>query len=61
MPIDLIIEMIQAILALAPSVPAVIALGESAIGIIRTGTVTPEQEQSIRAQLDAVKALIDAA
>jgi hypothetical protein len=61
MPIALIVEMIQAILALAPSIPEVIALGESAIGIVQTGSVTPEQEASIRAQLDAVKALIDAA
>jgi hypothetical protein len=61
MPIALIVEMIQAILALAPSIPEVIALGESAIGIVQTGSVTPDQEASIRSQLDAVKALIDAA
>jgi hypothetical protein len=61
MPIALIVEMIQAILALAPSIPEVVALGESAIGIVQTGSVTPDQEASIRSQLDAVKALIDAA
>jgi hypothetical protein len=61
MPIALIIEIIQAIIGLAPQILEVVALCESAIGIVQTGTVTPEQEQAIRAQLDAVKAAIDAA
>jgi hypothetical protein len=61
MPIALIVEIIQAILALAPQVPEVLALGESVVGIIQAGAVTPEQEAAIRTQLDQVKALIDAA
>ncbi len=61
MPVALIVEIIQALLALAPQIPEVIALGETAIGIVQTGTVTADQEAAIRAQLDQVKALIDAA
>jgi hypothetical protein len=61
MPIALIVEIINAIVALAPQIPEVIALGESAVNIVQTGAVTPEQEAAIRAQLDEVKALIDAA
>jgi hypothetical protein len=60
MPISLIVEIIQAIMALAPEIPEVISLGESVVGIVQTGSVTPEQEAAIRAQLDAVKAQIDA-
>jgi len=61
MPIALIVEIIQAIAALAPQVPEVVSLAESAIGIVQTGTVTPDQEALIRSQLDAIKAQIDAA
>jgi hypothetical protein len=61
MPIALIVEMIQAILAVTPAIPEVIALGQSVVSILQTGSVTPDQEASIRAELDAVKALIDAA
>lgn len=61
MPIALLVEIVQALVALAPQIPEVIALGESALGIAQTGTVTPAQEAQIRAQLDQVKALIDAA
>ncbi len=57
---SLLVEILQTIVALAPQIPDVIALAESALGIIRTGIVTPEQEADIRAQLDAVKAQIDA-
>jgi len=58
MPIALIVEIIQAIAALAPQVPEVVSLAESAIGIVQTGTVTPDQEALIRSQLDAIKAQI---
>lgn len=61
MPIALILEIIQAIAALAPQVPEVLTLIESVTGIIQTGAVTPDQEAAIRTQLDQVKALIDAA
>jgi hypothetical protein len=61
MPTALIVEMIQAILALAPQVPEVIALGQSAVNIVKAGTVSPADEAAIRTQLDQVKALIDAA
>jgi hypothetical protein len=61
MPIAIILEVIQALAAFAPQIPEVLSLVESASGIVQTGTVTPEQEAAIRAQLDAVKALIDAA
>jgi hypothetical protein len=57
----LVIEIIQALVALAPQLPEVIALGESAIAIMQTGIVTPAQEALIRGQLDAAKAAIDAA
>lgn len=60
MPAALIIEIIQTIVALAPQIPEIISLGDSAIGMIRTGVVTPEQEADIRAQLDAMKIQIDA-
>jgi hypothetical protein len=59
MPIALIVEIINALIAAAPQLPEVIALGEAAIGIVQTGVVTPEQEASIRTQLDQVKALVD--
>ncbi len=61
MPTALIIEIINAILGAAPQIPSVLALGKSVLGIISSGTVTPEEEVSIRSQLDQVKALIDAA
>lgn len=61
MPVALIVEILQAIIALAPQIPEILELGSSAVSIMRTGTVTPEQEAGIRAQLDAVKAKIDAA
>jgi hypothetical protein len=61
MPIALILEIIQALAALAPQIPEVVSLVQSASAAISTGTVTAEQEAAIRAQLDAVKALIDAA
>jgi hypothetical protein len=53
--------MIQAIIALAPDIPEVLEIGASMVNIMKTGTVTVEQEAAIRAQLDAVKAKIDAA
>jgi hypothetical protein len=61
MPVALLVEIIQAILVLAPQVPEIVALGENAIAIIKAGAVTADQEAQIRAQLDAVKAAIDAA
>lgn len=61
MPIAIILEIIQALAAFAPQVPEVMSLVESATGIVQSGTVTAEQEAAIREQLDAVKALIDAA
>ena len=61
MPTKLILEIVQAIAALAPQVPEVLALVDSVTTIAQTGTVSAEQEASIRAQLDAVKGLIDAA
>lgn len=61
MPTALLIEIINALLSLAPQIPAVVALGQSVADIVKTGTLTPAQEASIRTQLDAVKALIDAA
>jgi hypothetical protein len=59
MPVALVVEIINALIAAAPQLPEVIALGEAAIGIVQTGVVTPEQEASIRTQLDQVKALVD--
>lgn len=61
MPIALILEIIQALAAFAPQIPQVVSLVESATGILQAGSVTPEQEAAIRAQLDEVKAQIDAA
>jgi hypothetical protein len=59
MPIALIVEIINALVAAAPQIPEVISLGEAAVGIVKTGVVTPQQEADIRTQLDAVKALVD--
>jgi hypothetical protein len=61
MPVALLVEIINALLALAPQIPEVIALGESAVNIVKAGTVSPADELAIRAQLDAVKSAIDAA
>lgn len=61
MPVELIVEILQAIIALAPDIPEVLELGAAAVNILKTGTVTAQQEASIRAQLDAIKAKIDAA
>ena len=61
MPINLILEILQAIQALSVTIPQVSALAQRGIDIATSGTITPEQETTIRAQLDAVKAEIDAA
>ena len=61
MPIAIIIVVIQALAALAPQFPEVASLVEAVTGIVQSGTVTPDQEAAIRAQLDAVKTAIDAA
>jgi hypothetical protein len=61
MPLALILEILQAISALTSDLPEVIALVESATGIIKSGVVTDSQEATIRAQLDAAKAAIDVA
>lgn len=58
MPIALLIELIQAFATLAP---ALAAAGQEAVQILQSGTATPDQETTIRSQLDAVKAQIDAA
>ena len=60
MPVALLIEIINALLALAPQIPSVLALGESAIKILTSGSVTPEEEAAIRLQLDQTKLQIDA-
>lgn len=56
----LIAEILQVILALAADTPQIVALAQSGLQIAQAGSVTPEQEASIRAQLDAIKAEIDA-
>ncbi len=61
MPIAVLLEIIQGLAAVAPEIPSVVSLVETALDIGRTGTVTPAQEASIRADLDAVRAQIDAA
>ncbi len=61
LPTALVTEIITAILGVAPQIPSVLALGKSVISIIENGTVSPEEEASIRAQLDQIKSLIDAA
>lgn len=58
--VGLLVEIMNAAAALANSTPAVVALLAEAIGILRSGTVSAEKAASIRAQLDATKALIDA-
>lgn len=57
--VALILEIIQAIAALAPQIPEVASLVQSVTNIVQTGTVSPQDEAAIRAQLDDVKALID--
>jgi hypothetical protein len=61
MPNELLIEILQAVATLADDAAPIVSLLESAIGILKTGTVSPEQEAAIRAQLDATKTAIDAA
>lgn len=58
--VTLILEVIASLAALAPQIPQIAALVASVTGIVQTGTVTDAQEADIRAQLDAVKALVDA-
>ena len=61
MPLALILEILQAIQALSVTIPQVSTLAQSGLEIGADGTVTAEHEAAIRAQLDAVKAEIDAA
>ena len=61
MNIPLILEILQAIQALSVTIPQVSALAQSGIAIANRDTITAEQEAWVRAQLDAVKAEIDAA
>jgi hypothetical protein len=61
MPIALLLEILDAIVALAPGIPQVLTLGQSAANILKAGSVTPAEEASIRAQLDTARAVIDAA
>lgn len=61
MPNELLIEILQAVATLADDAAPIVSLLESAIGILRTGTVSAADEAAIRAQLDSVKAQIDAA
>lgn len=61
MPLALILEILQAIQALSVTIPQVSALAQNGIDIANSGTITAYQEAEIRAQLDAVKAEIDAA
>lgn len=59
-PNDLLAEIMNAAAALANGTPAVVALLSEAVAILRSGAVSAEKEASIRVQLDATKALIDA-
>ena len=54
-------EIISAIAALAPQMPEIEALVKTATEVATTGVVTPEIEAQVRAQLDAVRAAVDAA
>ena len=54
-------EIISAIAALAPQMPEIEALVQTATEVATTGVVTPEIEARVRAQLDAVRAAVDAA
>lgn len=60
-PVTLTVDILEAAAALAANLPDVVRQIRSAIGIIQTGTVTEEQEQAIRAELDAIKQRIDTA
>lgn len=55
----IVIEVIQALMAVVPQIPGLISAAEDAIGIAQSGSVTPEQEAAIRAKLDDVKNQID--
>lgn len=56
---SLLIEILSTIMTLTPQVPQVIALGQTAIDLIKKGSVTPEEEAAIRSDLDIVKTQID--
>lgn len=55
----IVIEVLEALMAAIPQIPNLVSAAEDAIGIARTGSVTPEQEAAIRAKLDAIKQQVD--
>lgn len=61
MAIALLIEILQALAVLAKEAPQAVVLVDSAVKILTVGVVTSAQEAEIRAQLDEVRAAIDAA
>lgn len=61
MAIALLIEILQALAVLAKEAPQAVVLADSAVAILKLGTVTPAEEARIRSELDAIKAAIDAA
>lgn len=60
-PTDLLVDIMNAAATLAAGAPEIVSLLDSAVTILKTGVVTPEQEAAIRAQLNATKTAIDAA
>jgi hypothetical protein len=61
MPTALLIEILSGIVTVTTQWPEVTSLLDDAVSLIRTGSVTPEQEASIRAKLDLMKLQIDRA
>jgi hypothetical protein len=59
--LPLILEGLQALVALEANTPGAIIIAASISAILQRGEATPADEQAIRAQLDAVHAAIDAA
>jgi hypothetical protein len=58
MPI--LLAIISALAALAPQIPEIVTLVQTAADIASTGVATPEQEAQVRALLDQMHAAIDA-
>jgi hypothetical protein len=60
-PLPLILEILQVLLTIGSQAPEVISLITTATAIAQKGFATADEEAQVRAQLDSVKALIDAA
>lgn len=59
--VDVLIEALQLLTLAAGAAPEIQTLGETAIALANSSSITPEQEAAARADMDAVRLLIDKA